>query len=84
MTLAYTAQDPWIMNGTVKENIVMGHQPFNAKLYQDIVDACGLSHNFAHFSDGEETIVGDRGVQCSGGQRARIGLARAKIGRCIK
>ena len=76
-TLAYAAQDPWIMNGTVKENIVMGHLLFNVNLYQDIVDACGLAHDFEQFLDGEETIVGDRGVQCSRGQRARIGLARA-------
>ena len=77
LSLTYAAQDPWIMNGTVKENIVMGRLPFDAHLYSDIVNACGLVHDFSRFPNGEETIVGDRGVQCSGGQRARIGLARA-------
>jgi len=74
--LAYASQDPWIMNGTVRENILMG-LAFNESFYLDIVNACGLVHDFAQFQKGEETIVGDRGVQCSGGQRARIGLARA-------
>jgi len=74
--ISYAAQDPWIMDGTVRENITMG-LPFRSDWYDRVVDACGLRMDFGIFRDGDSTIVGDRGVQCSGGQRARIGLARA-------
>ena len=75
-SLAYASQDPWIMNGTVKENIVMG-ESFDPQYYREVVEACQLDHGLLQFSNGDETLVGDRGIQCSGGQRARIGLARA-------
>jgi len=75
-SLAYASQDPWIMNGSVKENILMGLS-YDKEHYHDIVKSCGLDVDFQQFQDGDDTVVGDRGVQCSGGQRARIGLARA-------
>jgi len=75
-TLAYASQDPWIMDGTVMENITMGLD-LDEKWYNNVVEACGLALDFSQFLNGDQTIVGDRGVQCSGGQRARIGLARA-------
>jgi ATP-binding cassette subfamily C (CFTR/MRP) protein 4 len=75
-SLAYAAQDPWIMDGTVRENITMGLE-FDRVWYDRIVKACGLLIDFGQFMNGDQTVVGDRGVQCSGGQRARIGLARA-------
>jgi len=75
-SLAYAPQDPWIMDGTVKENILLG-RPYDEDTYERIIVACGLSVDFAQLRDGEDTIVGDRGVQLSGGQRARIALARA-------
>jgi len=74
--LAYAAQDPWIMDGTVRENIVLGLE-FKQDWYDRVVEACGLSLDMSQFRNGDGTILGDRGVQCSGGQRARIGLARA-------
>ncbi|KAL7547829.1 hypothetical protein ACHAWF_011101 [Thalassiosira exigua] len=75
-SVAYAPQDPWIMDGTVKENILLGLD-FNPMLYSDVIHACGLDVDLAQLRDGEGTIVGDRGVQLSGGQRARIALARA-------
>lgn len=75
-SLSYATQDVWIMNGTVRENICMGLE-FEKKSYEEIIIACGLNVDFLQFPNADETIVGDRGVQCSGGQRARIGLARA-------
>ena len=75
-SIAYVAQSPWIMNGSIRENITMGLS-FRKKWYDTIVDACGLSLDFTQFTNGDLTIVGDRGVQCSGGQKSRIGLARA-------
>eukprot|EP00550_Attheya_septentrionalis_P002538 CAMPEP_0198285332 /NCGR_PEP_ID=MMETSP1449-20131203/4662_1 /TAXON_ID=420275 /ORGANISM="Attheya septentrionalis, Strain CCMP2084" /LENGTH=1282 /DNA_ID=CAMNT_0043982737 /DNA_START=271 /DNA_END=4119 /DNA_ORIENTATION=+ len=74
--LAYASQDPWIMDGTVRENILFG-APFDESWYNKVVASCGLTVDFQQFRNRDATIVGDRGVQCSGGQRARIGLARA-------
>ena len=67
LSLAFAAQDPWIMNGSVKDNILMG-LPFDKKFYREIVNSVGLDVDFKQFMNGDETIVGDRGVQCSGGQ----------------
>jgi len=75
-TLAYAAQDPWIMDGTVRENILMGND-WNKVWYDTVVNSCGLDVDFKQLRQGDKTLVGDRGVQLSGGQRARIGLARA-------
>ena len=75
-SLAYACQDPWIMDGTVKDNIIMGME-LDEKWYNTVVEACCLVTDFQQLRDGDQTIVGDRGAQCSGGQRARIGLARA-------
>jgi ATP-binding cassette, subfamily C (CFTR/MRP), member 4 len=75
-SLSYASQDPFLMDGTVRENIVMG-EIFRPEWYDRVVNATGLSVDFKQFRNEDQTIVGDRGVQCSGGQRARIGLARA-------
>jgi ATP-binding cassette subfamily C (CFTR/MRP) protein 4 len=75
-TLSYAAQDPWIMDGTVRENILMGTE-WDSDWYDKVVNSTGLDIDFSQLRNGDETIVGDRGVQLSGGQRARIGLARA-------
>ena len=75
-TISYAAQDPWIMDGTVKENICMGEKQ-SEDWYKQVIKACSLLPDFEQLLHGDETIVGDRGVQLSGGQRARIGLARA-------
>ena len=75
-SVAYASQDPWIMNGTIQENILMGLE-MDSTFYNEVISPCGLKTDFEQFINGDMTIVGDRGVQCSGGQRARIGLARA-------
>ncbi len=59
-----------ILSGTVRTNILMG-VPYDPVFYQEVVEACGLLQDFTQFIDGDQTIVGDRGVQCSGGQKAR-------------
>lgn len=63
------------MNGTVKENICMGLD-FDKEMYGQMILACGLNADFARFANGDNTIIGNNGAQCSGGQKARIGLAR--------
>lgn len=77
---AYVAQQPWIMNASVKENIVFGHR-FDPAFYDKTVKACALTEDFAQLPDGDETEVGERGISLSGGQKARVTLARAVYAR---
>ncbi|KAK9234707.1 P-loop containing nucleoside triphosphate hydrolase protein [Lipomyces kononenkoae] len=74
--VAYCSQVPWIMNATVKENILFGKR-FHADFYEKTVRACALLEDFAVLPDGDETIVGEKGISLSGGQKARLSLARA-------
>jgi ATP-binding cassette subfamily C (CFTR/MRP) protein 1 len=77
---AYVAQQPWIMNASVKENILFGHR-FDPNFYEKTVKACALTEDFAQLPDGDETEVGERGISLSGGQKARLTLARAVYAR---
>lgn len=78
--IAYVAQQPWIMNATVKENIIFGHR-YDSNFYEKTVKACALLDDFAQLPDGDETVVGERGISLSGGQKARVALARAVYAR---
>ncbi|PQE26101.1 abc metal ion transporter protein [Rutstroemia sp. NJR-2017a BBW] len=77
---AYVAQQPWIMNASVKENILFGHR-YDPNFYEKTVKACALTEDFAQLPDGDETEVGERGISLSGGQKARLTLARAVYAR---
>ena len=77
---AYVAQQPWVMNASVKENILFGHR-FDPVFYDKTVKACALTEDFAQLPDGDETEVGERGISLSGGQKARLTLARAVYAR---
>jgi ABC-type multidrug transport system fused ATPase/permease subunit len=66
-SLAYAPQDPWIMDGTIRENILLGRE-FKSEHYSAVVNACGLDVDIVQLRDGEDSVVGDRGVQLSGGQ----------------
>ena len=70
--LSYAEQEPFIVDGTVKENILMGCE-LDDDVYNDVINACGLSQDLLNFLNGDDTLVGDRGLQLSGGQRARLG-----------
>ncbi|XP_043284009.1 probable multidrug resistance-associated protein lethal(2)03659 isoform X2 [Venturia canescens] len=76
LTVSYASQDPWLFGGSVRENILFG-QPFDKKRYQEVTKVCSLLRDFGQFPEGDMTIVGERGAALSGGQRARINLARA-------
>ncbi|KAK8124884.1 metal resistance protein YCF1 [Apiospora kogelbergensis] len=78
--IAYVAQQPWIMNATVKENIIFGHR-YDSIFYEKTVKACALLDDFTQLPDGDETVVGERGISLSGGQKARVALARAVYAR---
>ena len=69
------SQEVWLMSDTVRNNIIFG-RAFDEQRYDQVVSACGLLPDFDQFTDGDKTIVGDRGITLSGGQKARIGLAR--------
>ncbi|KAK9461507.1 P-loop containing nucleoside triphosphate hydrolase protein [Lipomyces oligophaga] len=78
--VAYAAQAPWIMNATVKDNIIFGSK-FQADFYEKTIKACALVEDFLALPDGDETIVGEKGISLSGGQKARLSLARAVYAR---
>ncbi|KEQ80300.1 ATP-binding cassette glutathione S-conjugate transporter [Aureobasidium pullulans] len=78
--VAYVAQSPWVMNASVKENIVFGYR-WDPHFYEKTVAACALKEDFASLPDGDQTEVGERGISLSGGQKARLTLARAVYAR---
>jgi ATP-binding cassette, subfamily C (CFTR/MRP), member 1 len=78
--IAYVAQSSWIMNATVKDNITFGHR-FDPQFYEQTIKACALVDDLAALPDGDETQVGERGISLSGGQKARVSLARAVYAR---
>ena len=75
-TLVYVPQTPWIFSGTIRENIFFG-QPYDEPKYNRVIEACALTEDIQRFSDYDQTVVGERGEVLSGGQKARVGLARA-------
>ncbi|SCU87103.1 LAFA_0E04720g1_1 [Lachancea sp. 'fantastica'] len=79
-SIAYVSQVPWIMNGTVKENVVFGHR-YDAAFYEKTIKACALSIDIATLPEGDKTMVGEKGISLSGGQKARLSLARAVYAR---
>ncbi|RCK55826.1 Multiple drug resistance-associated protein-like transporter 1 [Candida viswanathii] len=79
-SIAYCPQNPWILNGTVKENILFGHK-YEPEFYKTTIDACELVSDFKNLPDGDKTIVGEKGISLSGGQKARISLARSVYAR---
>ncbi|KAI5960576.1 BPT1 [Candida pseudojiufengensis] len=79
-SIAYCPQSPWILNGTVKENILFGHR-YDSEFYRKTILACELVADFKNLPDGDKTVVGEKGISLSGGQKARISLARAVYSR---
>ncbi|KAL0104953.1 hypothetical protein PUN28_016533 [Cardiocondyla obscurior] len=74
--ISYASQEPWVFGSTVRQNILFG-QPYERQRYQKVIKACALSRDFKQFPQGDQTVVGERGSSLSGGQKARINLARA-------
>ncbi|KAF5287552.1 hypothetical protein FQA39_LY15881 [Lamprigera yunnana] len=73
--ISYAAQEPWIFTGSVRQNIIF-NKPYENVRYKTVVNKCSLKRDFSLFPYGDKTIVGERGASLSGGQRARINLAR--------
>jgi ABC-type multidrug transport system fused ATPase/permease subunit len=74
--ISYACQEPWVFASTVRQNIVFG-RPFDRQRYNEVARVCALERDFEQFPYGDLTLVGDRGSSLSGGQKARISLARA-------
>ena len=75
-TVAYAAQSAWILNATLRDNILFG-KDFNQEKYDAIIDACQLTHDIGLLEFGDMTEIGENGINLSGGQRQRVSIARA-------
>jgi ABC-type bacteriocin/lantibiotic exporter with double-glycine peptidase domain len=81
--VAYCGHDAWILRDTVKKNIVLGDPAFIAHghideiRYRSVIRCCSLEQDISQWPNGDLTVVGEKGVTISGGQKARVSLARA-------
>ncbi|CAB4055245.1 ABCC4 [Lepeophtheirus salmonis] len=74
--ISYASQEPWIFSGTIRQNILLGAS-MNHKRYLKVLKVCSLEHDLESWPDRDHTFVGEKGVALSGGQKARINLARS-------
>ncbi|TCD65581.1 hypothetical protein EIP91_002465 [Steccherinum ochraceum] len=74
--ISYAAQSPWLRHQSIRENILFGY-PYDEKRYAEVLECCALLPDLRMFEDGDAKEIGARGVSLSGGQKARIALARA-------
>lgn len=74
--IGFVGQSPWIISGSIKDNIIFGNE-YKPDWFKTVIKSCALEEDLNRFPDQENTIVGERGVTLSGGQKARIALARA-------
>lgn len=75
-SVAYCAQQAWLLNDTIKNNILFS-LPFDQERYDSVIMACALERDFKILDGGDRTEVGEKGITLSGGQKQRISLARA-------
>ncbi|KAK7284652.1 hypothetical protein RJT34_19402 [Clitoria ternatea] len=80
-SVAYVAQTSWIQNGTIEENILFG-SPMDRQRYNEVIRVCCLEKDLEMMEYGDQTEIGERGINLSGGQKQRIQLARAVYQDC--
>lgn len=73
--VSYASQESWLFSGSVKDNILFGEE-YDDERYKIITDVCSLLEDFDQLPFGDKTRVGERGMSLSGGQCARVNLAR--------
>ena len=74
-SVAYSAQQAWILNDTVRNNILFGKE-FDESKYEEVLSVCCMKNDLKTLQGGDQCEIGDRGINVSGGQKARISLAR--------
>ncbi|CAK4777883.1 unnamed protein product [Aphanomyces euteiches] len=74
--IAYFSQQSWIQNLTIRENILFG-KPYDREKYNRVIEACALPKDLSLFAAGDRAEIGQKGINLSGGQKARVCLARA-------
>jgi ABC-type multidrug transport system fused ATPase/permease subunit len=79
-SMSYSAQSPWLRHQSIRDNILFGY-PYDEERYNAVVECCALNPDLNIFEDGDATEIGARGVSLSGGQKARVALARAVYAR---
>ncbi|XP_054155033.1 multidrug resistance-associated protein 1-like [Oppia nitens] len=75
-SMAYVPQQAWIQNATLKDNILFG-KPYDPIRYRQVLSACALEQDLRQLSGGDETEIGEKGINLSGGQKQRVSLCRA-------
>ncbi|XP_074103400.1 multidrug-Resistance like Protein 1 isoform X5 [Cotesia typhae] len=80
-SIAYVAQQAWIQNATLQDNILFG-KPLDKALYAKVIDACALGLDIKMLPAGDQTEIGEKGINLSGGQKQRVALARAVYTDC--
>lgn len=79
-TIGYCAQTPWLQSMSIRENILFSY-PYEEARYNSVLEACALTPDLASFKDGDLSNIGENGIGLSGGQKARVALARAVYSR---
>ncbi|KAK7611404.1 ABC transporter [Phyllosticta paracitricarpa] len=74
--MAYCAQSPWLQHMNIRQNILFS-SPFQERRYKQVLETCALTPDLANFKHGDLSDLGENGIGLSGGQRARVALARA-------
>nr|XP_034174731.1 multidrug resistance-associated protein 1 isoform X3 [Osmia lignaria] len=75
-SIAYVSQQAWIQNASLQNNVLFG-KPLNKNLYDRVIEACALNPDLKVLPAGDQTEIGEKGINLSGGQKQRVALARA-------
>ncbi|XP_064965482.1 ABC transporter C family member 3-like isoform X6 [Musa acuminata AAA Group] len=75
-TTAYVSQSPWIQSGSIRDNIIFGKE-MDIDKYDRVLEACSLKKDLEIMPNGDQTVIGERGINLSGGQKQHVQIARA-------
>ncbi|KAK1373190.1 ABC transporter C family member 13 [Heracleum sosnowskyi] len=75
-SIAYVPQVPWILSGSIRDNVILGDE-YDPRRLSDVLKACAMDIDISRMNGGDMAFIGEKGVNLSGGQRARLALARA-------